>query len=379
MKILFVETVSEMGGAQQSLLELCTALPAFGAEIAAAVPHGPLHDALRAAGVHVYETTPIRARRRGPGLLATLLKLAYAPYPISKAIDDFAPDIVHANTTAAALAVRKVPRKTLLFSHIRDLRLPPLVVQATVKRCTRVIAISTIFDTYLGKIIPPSTRGRIRIIRNGIDTTRFTPGDRAAARNRFSLPSDAPVIGMIAHLTPWKAHDTFIAAAAKIRATHPDAHFAIVGRNLFGEHAGWARQLHAQAAAAGLANTLHWIHDLNHTEAILPAFDILIHPARNEPFGRVICEAMAMRVPVIAARSGGPLDIITANVNGLFVEEDDPDAIAQNAARLLDNPLEAKKLADAGHAHILKHFTKERLAQQLAQEYARAIAAERGT
>ncbi|MCL1921965.1 MAG: hypothetical protein FWG50_12990, partial [Kiritimatiellaeota bacterium] len=54
MKVLFVEVVSEIGGAQQSLIELCATLPSFGIDVAAAIPPGPLHDALRAANVYVY-------------------------------------------------------------------------------------------------------------------------------------------------------------------------------------------------------------------------------------------------------------------------------------------------------------------------------------
>ncbi|MCL1921047.1 MAG: glycosyltransferase family 4 protein [Kiritimatiellaeota bacterium] len=376
MKTLFVETVSEMGGAQQSLLELCTTLPSFNVEAAAAVPLGPLHDALRAAGVRVYATPHIRARRRGLGLFATLFKLSAAPWPIAKAIRDFAPHIVHANTTAATLAIRRVPRNTLLFSHIRDLRVPRLALQSVFKRSTRVIAISTALDNYLSTVVPQSELGRIRTIRNGIDTTRFTPGDKPAARQRFALPPDAPLIGMVAHISPWKAHDTFIAAAAKIRAARPDAHFVIAGRDLFGDQADWLRGLRAQAADAGLRTALHWVSDLDRTEALLPALDALVHPARREPFGRSVCEAMAARVPVVAAHSGGILDIITHGVNGIFVPEDDPGAIAQSVARLLDDPAYAAKLAEAGRQHILQHFTKERLAQQLAHEYAHAIAAE---
>jgi len=365
-----------MGGAQQSLVELCTTLPTFGVEAGAAVPPGPLYDTLQAAGVSVYPVSAIRAKRHGLGLIATLFKLTYSQWTLASVINGFQPDIIHANTIPASLAVGKAPFGTFLFSHIRDLRQPVLAVQQVVKNSTRIIAISTALDTYLGEIINPRHLGRIRTIRNGIDTARFTPGDKTAARRRFALPEDAPVIGMVAHLIPWKQHNIFLAAAKRVKARHPAAHFVIVGRDLFSEHTAWMDRLRAYAKSNGLQDAVHWIHDLDRTEQIYPAFDILVHPARNEPFGRVVCEAMAMRIPVIAARSGGITDIITDGANGMFVPEGDTDATAASVCALLTDPGRANALAEAGRQHILAHFTKEHLARQLAHEYASAIAAE---
>ena len=369
MKVLFVETVSEMGGAQQSLYELCAALPPFGVEVAVAVPWGPLHDALRSAGVSVYPIPPVRAKRRGLGLAVTLVQLARASWQTSRIIRACKPDIVHANSMASALAAVAVPSGIPRFLHVRDLRLPAFALKAAARRHTRIIAISTALDAYLRNTLAPPCHEKIRIIRNGIDTARFTPGDTAAARKRFALPEDAPVIGMIAHLIPWKRHDLFLAAAEKIRAKHPAAHFVIVGRDLFGEHGAWVKQLHRQAGDAGLQDVLHWVRDVDQTESILPAFDVLAHPARHEPFGRVVCEAMTMRVPVVAADSGGIPDIITDGVNGFLVAEGDAGRFAERVGALLDNPGLAQTLAGAAREHVLRNFTKERVASQLATEY----------
>jgi len=369
MKVLFVEVVSEMGGAQQSLYELCAALPLLGVEVAAAVPSGALHDALRSKGVSVYPVPAIRAKRRGLGLVATLLKLARARRTTSRIIRECKPDIVHANSVASALATQGIPSDIPLFLHVRDLRLPTFALKAVAKRCSRIIAISTALDAYLRDTLAQPLHAQIRIIRNGIDTTRFTPHDKAAARKRFSLPEDAPVIGMVAHLIPWKGHDLFLSAAEKIRAKHPSAQFVIVGRDLFKEHDAWLKKLHGQLNEAGLQNAVHWVQDLTQTENILPAFDVLVHPAKHEPFGRVICEAMAMRIPVVAAHSGGIPDIITHGVNGLLVAEDDANGFAERVSALLDNPERARTLAAVAREHILQNFTKERVAQQLAKEY----------
>ena len=54
MNILWVDLVSELGGAQHSMCEVCTTLPTLGVKVAAAVPYGPLFDLLKGAGLTVY-------------------------------------------------------------------------------------------------------------------------------------------------------------------------------------------------------------------------------------------------------------------------------------------------------------------------------------
>lgn len=376
MTILWVDLVAEMGGAQRSMLELCTALPDFGVTVAAAVPHGPLFDYLTAAGITVYPVLPVRATKRGWGFFTTTAKLLKAPSSVSQIIRTVKPDIIHANSLPAFLASVHATPKAPHFWHVRDVRLPMLVARDASKRATRIIAVSEAVDEYLVDILSPRLLGRIRVIRNGIDDARFKPGDKATARQKFGLPSAGPVIGMIAHLIPWKRHDAFIQAAALIRAKHPDATFVLVGKDLFDENRKWIAQLERLAEANLLRDCFRWIKDLDSCETILPAFDLLLHPALHEPFGRVICEAMVSQVPVIAAKSGGPATIIKDGVSGILVLDGDPQGMADAALALLADPSRAAKIAEAGRRRVLEQFTTRHVCEQLVREYRAAIASE---
>ncbi len=376
MTVVWVDVVSELGGAQRSLLEICTALPRFGVNCVAAVPRGPLFDRLQAAGVTVYPVLPVRATRRGWGLFVTTAKLLKAPSTIAQILRAVKPDLIHANNLPAFIAASRVSGRTPLFWHARDMRLPVMVARDASKRATRIIAASEAVDEYLVDTLSPRQLGRIRVIRNGIDDARFSPGDAAAARQRFGLPATGPVIGMIAHLVPWKRHDAFIEAAARIRQQHPDATFVAVGRDLFGEHKLWTAQLAKEVERHGLGACFRWIHDLDASEKILPAFDLLLHPALNEPFGRVICEAMASQVPVIAARSGGPSSIIQDKVSGILVPNGDPQRMAEEALALLADPARAAKIAEAGRRQVLEQFTTRTVCEKLVREYRTVLADE---
>jgi glycosyltransferase involved in cell wall biosynthesis len=375
MTVLWVDLVSEMGGAQHSLLEVCAALSSAGAEVVAAVPQGPLFDRLAAAGVKVFPVSPVRASRRGWGLFSTTAKLLRAPGTVAQIIKAVKPDIIHANSLTAFLAASRTGTTIPVIWHVRDLRLPALVAHEASKKAALIIAASDAIDEHLVEILSPRLLGRIRVVRNGIDPARFATADKAAARSRLGLPPNAPVIGMIAHLIPWKRHDAFIEAAAAIRLQRPDAHFVIVGRDLFRENARWVLQLESQIRQAGLDDRFHWIKDAETSHDILPAFDLLLHPALGEPFGRIICEAMAAKVPVIAADSAGPASIIEHKVSGLLVRDGDARLMADEALGLLSDPERAARLAEAGSVRVLSRFTTGHVCEQLVKGYNTLLAA----
>ena len=373
MNILWVDLVSELGGAQHSMFEVCTTLPALGVKVVAAVPYGPLFDLLKGAGLTVYPVSAVRAKKRGWGLFTSTAKLMRAPGTIGQIIRDAKPDIVHANGLAAFFATSLAAGSVPVFWHVRDIQIPPLVAHEASKKAGRIIAASEAIDERLVDILSPRILGRIRVIRNGIDPKPFSGISKADARTKFGLPPGAPVIGMIAHIVPWKRHDAFIQAAVIIRQHRPDAQFFAVGRDLFGEHARHTAKLIEQIAQAGLTGCFKWIKDLDAPESILPAFDVLLHPALNEPFGRIICEAMAARVPVIAADSAGPATIIKQRVSGILVKDGDPQLMAEEALSLLNDPERGKQMTEEGYRTVSSQYTTRRVCEQLVKEYQSAL------
>jgi len=369
MKVLWLDLVSEPGGAQISMLEACVGLAARGIEIVAATPPGFLADRLKQAGITVFPVSELRARRRGFGLFMTASKLLRSPSTVSQILRTIKPDIVHANSLTAFMVAKRTRTQAPVIWHVRDLRMPALAAREAGKKADMIIAVSTAVDEWLAYVLPSSVLGNIRVIRNGVDLKRFARCDRSACRARLGLPDGVPVVGMVAHLIPWKRHDAFIAAAALIRESLPDARFLIVGRDLFGEHASWLSELEQQVAEAGLSESLQWVRDCDASEDVLPAFDLLLHPALDEPFGRVICEAMAAGVPVIAADSGGPALIIQDGESGMLVSDGDHSKMAEVAVALLRDPAAAARLAAGGKERVAQKFSSERVCDQLAAAY----------
>ena len=78
---------------------------------------------------------------------------------------------------------------------------------------------------------------------------------------------------------------------------------------------------------------------------------VLVAPSFNEPFGQVYLEAMATEMPVIATRSGGPLDFVVDGgplANGWFCEVDDVDSLAGALHQALTDEGEGGETAPRG-------------------------------
>lgn len=375
MVVLMVDMISEMGGAQHSLYELCTTLSKYDVKMVAAVPYGPLFDQLTAAKVEVYPLAQIRARKRGWGLFTSAAKLARAPASLAQIVKTVKPDIIHCNHLTALLAARNLCKHYPVIWHVRDLNLPISIARDASRKVARIFAISEAVDEYLVEILSQRNLGRIRVVRNGINPEPFLTVSRELARSQLGLPPNVPVVGMIAHLTPWKRHDAFIEAAQTIAQRKPESHFVIVGRDLFKENTRYRNRLAAAVTAAGLTSHFHWVTDVDEVEKILPAFDVLLHPALREPFGRVICEAMAANVPVIAAESGGPASLIQQNETGILIRDGDAQHMAAQTIALLDEPERRRIITAKAHCFVLENHTTTRMCEQTACEYRELLAA----
>jgi glycosyltransferase involved in cell wall biosynthesis len=174
---------------------------------------------------------------------------------------------------------------------------------------------------------------------------------------------------MVAHLIPWKMHNHFIESAALIKKESPEAHFVIVGKDLFNENTRYIKQLKELVTEKGLSKCFSWINNIDQPEQIIPALDLLIHPAIREPFGRIICEAMGAGVPVIAADTCGPATIITDKVTGRLAANGEPENFAEIAVELLQNPAECLRMTTKAKQHIQQKYSVSRVCNNLIRLY----------
>jgi glycosyltransferase involved in cell wall biosynthesis len=189
----------------------------------------------------------------------------------------------------------------------------------------------------------------------------------------MGFADDDFVFGCLAQMVSWKNHQAFIEAAAQL---HEDencgrARFVIAGGNLWEDGREYSRQLREQVKSLGLQDRFNFVPHQNENIDLMAGLDALVLPSRKEPFGRVLIEAMAMQKPVVAYASGGPLEIVTHEHDGLLVPPDADAGLANAMKRLLrENDLHQHLKNHARETvvqkfHIVEHATK---VQQLYSE-----------
>lgn len=376
MNVLFVDCVRELGGPQRSLLELATALAADGVSVQAAVPAGPLSDALRASAIAVREIPAVHIHRRwGLRRFMDAARWLRAVLAVARVVRSVNPDIIHANDTVSATIAAQCRRNRIVVWHIRGLFVPDTALHYLVRRVTAIVAISETVEEDLLDRVFSFYRSKIHQFRNGIDATHFRPGDRAEARRLFRLPSNAPLIGMIANLSPWKRHSFFLDVVARIHRARSDVRFVLAGMDPFDEHQRLRTTLQTRIAAESLADCVLWLPDVTDTAALLPALDVVVHPAAAEAFGRVICEAMASEIPVVAANDAGPHQIIPHGKGGYLLPPGRADLFAEQILLLLANPEVARQQGIAARTHILAEFDIARTAREVLGLYTQLMEA----
>ncbi len=376
-RVLFVNHVGEVSGAENSLLTLVRHLDRERFMPVAAVPGGPLASELARLNVPVGLVPELRLTRpRGPWQwVGRALRLRQWVTKLTIAAEELGCDLVAANSLTAGLAAALgLAQRVPLVWHARDLHAPERTVRWLAPRCTRIVAISACVADALAAI-SRAARERTTLVYNGVDRERFRPQrSRDEVRAEFGVPVDATVIGTVGQLVPWKRQDLFLEAAAHILAHLPQAWFLVVGADLFGEHAAYVAELRALAAALSLGDRAVFTGYREDVATVMAAMDLMLHPAEEEPLGRAVLEAMSLGVPCVAANACGPAEIIEDGISGILTPPGDAQAMAARAVELLSRPGGVQRMGEAAVRRVETAFSAERMARLTEDVYEEALA-----
>lgn len=202
-------------------------------------------------------------------------------------------------------------------------------------------------------------------VLNGVDTTKFTPADSpgtiAALRSRLPLPSPSPndrpplIITYLGRLHPQKGLGVLLRAFAQLRHSRSDGEaasrgVALGGQDLYlliaGKPVGFATPREAQTYGSSLRQQVAdlglepWVRFLGHvddTVSLYQASDLTVLPSiYPDPCPRSVLESLACGVPIIASRTGGIQETLTAELDPLLCEPDSAEALVAQWHRWLD-------------------------------------------
>ncbi|MBC7223288.1 MAG: glycosyltransferase family 4 protein, partial [Anaerolineae bacterium] len=215
---------------------------------------------------------------------------------------------------------------------------------------------------------------RGEVVYNAVDLEAFRPPrSREALCEEFGLPAEARVFGMVGRLEPWKGHEVFLRALARLRERHPEACGLIVG-GMEPNSPQYPDELRGLAEGLGLGGAVAFAGYRPDALQLMTGMDAVVHcSVQPEPFGRVLIEGMAAGKPVIGSAAGAVPEIIEDGVNGLLTPPGDVDALARAMARILEEPVAARAWAEAGRQTVLARFTLARHVGAMQRIYAQML------
>jgi glycosyltransferase involved in cell wall biosynthesis len=146
----------------------------------------------------------------------------------------------------------------------------------------------------------------------------------------------------------------------------PAAHFLLIGERYSAkpESIAYDEAIDREIAGAGISDRFHRLGYRTDIERLLPELDLLVHGARQEPFGRVLLEAAAAGCPIIATDVGGTAEMLVDGQSALLVPADQPERLAAVMIRAHAHAELRGDLAREAKQRIARYFSIETAARR---------------
>lgn len=294
--LILCEYPTLLGGERSMLATLATIVEA-GLDVAVAVPAGgPLGATLGERGVaHIPWPTHDESGERLP--LDRLRSELRGIFQRSR------PDLLHANSLSAARIAGPVAaeRSVRSLGHLRDIIKVSGQVIEDLNQHSRLVAVSHATRDF--HVAQGLDAAQCDVLHNGVDLAEFRPRPPSGYLHReLQLPPAAQLIAVIGQLGLRKGTEVALTTAALVAESEPNVHWLLVGERTSNkpESLRFEVQLNAMAVEPPLAGRVHFLGSRSDVSQLLCECTLLVHTARQEPLGRVLLEAAACGLTVVA-------------------------------------------------------------------------------
>lgn len=357
MKILQILPELNVGGVERGTLDLAQYLVEHGHASLVVSNGGALVEQLEAQGSRHYKL-PVHRKN--------IFMAWHCIKALRRIIIDEKVDVVHARSRVPAwiayLAARKTDAEFVTTCH-------GYYSQNVMSRIMGwgkfVIVISDVIGRHMMDHFGVHPRS-IRLIHRSVDLEKFKFRTRAQGR------SDV-VVSIVGRITPLKGHTYFLQAMAKVIRTMPFVRVRVIGGAPPAKQ-DYKESLVLLTRRLGIAENVEFMGNRSDIPQLLNETDILVlSTVTPEAFGRVLIEAQASGVPVVATKVGGVLEIVEHEKTGLLVLPADPDGMAAAVMRLIND----RKLGDAMAAEARRvvetKYTLQEMAEKTVAVYNEAV------
>lgn len=210
----------------------------------------------------------------------------------------------------------------------------------------------------------PIRERMVKVVNLGLDFDLFDPDrvDPGAQRTAWGADADTVVIGLVGRIDPAKGQGTFIKAAAGLLKSLRESEklkFVIVGEETLGNASEHLQELKEMVHQFRLEDHVVFAGYQENIPEVMRAFDVFVMPSRQETFGLVAIEAMAMECPIIISSGGSAEEIVGDEEFGLKMRADDAFDLQRQLRRLLDSPMERVQMGQRARLHVKKNYDRK--------------------
>lgn len=267
------------------------------------------------------------------------------------------------NEMMLGIVLRHVLRAPLrlIFNSAGQRRHKPLT-RWMLRRMDAVIATSERSGSFLD--IPYT------VVPHGTDLAHFHPPRRREDDFAASGLPGKYAVGCTGRIRHQKGTDLFVDAMLRLLPHYPDWTAVIAGRTT-SDNLGFERDLKARIAAAGLAQRIVFLGDVDDVSLWYRRFTLFVAPSRQEGFGLTPLEAMASETAVVASDAGSYPSMIRPGLNGAIVPAGDRDALVAAIEPYFREPRLAEEQGRAALEFVRENFSIEAEARGIRAVYDR--------
>jgi glycosyltransferase involved in cell wall biosynthesis len=304
-------------------------------------------------GPRTYDSSPILSPRR--------MKAAIGNLTFYKIFRQNAPGIAHVHSPFVYRAIWPALRlsrlRRVVHVHLEEGQIG--LRWALSRPPDLIITCSRSLIEYVRRTLPDHLQERqwIEAVPNSVDTVRFRPAEKRAAKERVGAPADTPLVLMLANLAPHKGQETTIRAVAALKQRGVDVACWLAGAER--QRHGYMERLQALVAELGVQDRVRLLGQRSDVPELLQAADLFLLPSTSEGLPLSILEAQATKVPVLAAPTAGIPEVVVEGETGFLIPADDANGYANRIVELLENPGLSRRIVENAFKLVCENYNWE--------------------
>jgi len=371
-RVLLIGEFGSLNGGENSFLAIATHLQKSGWTFQAAVP--PRSDFSSALESLSIETIPFSTFDDG----GQRKSQSQVRDDLSTIIRQCSPDLIHCNSLSVSRLVGPIADQLQIPSlgYLRDILKLSKKAIADINQLDRLIAVSA--ATKKWHCEQGIDSNKTFVIHNGVDPTVFYPTEEkgvvspsaSSIRTELSIDKESPVLLFVGQIGMRKGVDILVEAFIDVATSFPDSHLLVVGQrhSKKKEATEFEQRVMQQGHDSQFHSHIHWLGTRSDVAAIMREATILVHPARQEPLGRVLLEAAASGLPIVSTNVGGSSEILKGH-ESLLVSPDAADQVSDIVLQLLRDRSLLKSIGESLRKIAIDSFSPERCSAQVESHY----------